>query len=110
MDAAAIGFASLITRGIRSVPSLATGIGAVGGLCRITRRPYAFAVGFELQTELMRFGSPLTAFGHTGLGGSTHGCWPDEGVGFSYAMTELWPEARDDRGNRLLAALAASLS
>jgi len=80
------------------------------GLCRITRRPYAFAVGFELQTELMRFGSPLTAFGHTGSGGSTHGCWPDEGVGFSYAMTELWPEARDDRGNRLLAALAASLS
>jgi CubicO group peptidase (beta-lactamase class C family) len=79
------------------------------GICAITRRPYAFAVGFELQTELMRFGPPLGAFGHTGSGGSTHGCWPDERVGFSYAMTELWPEARDDRGQRLLAALAASL-
>ena len=80
------------------------------GLCAITRRPYAFAVGFELQTELMRFGPPVTAFGHTGSGGSTHGCWPEEQVGFSYAMTELWPEARDDRGQRLLAALAASVS
>jgi len=80
------------------------------GLCAITRRPYAFAVGFELQTELMRFGPVPGAFGHTGSGGSTHGCWPDERVGFSYSMTELWPEARDDRGNRLLAALAASLA
>ena len=80
------------------------------GICAITRRPYAFAVGFELQTELMRFGPVPGAFGHTGSGGSTHGCWPDEHVGFSFAMTELWPEARDDRGPRLLAALAASLS
>lgn len=80
------------------------------GICAITRRPYAFGVGFELQTELMRFGPPLGAFGHTGSGGSTHGCWPDERVGFSFTVTELWPEARDDRGARLLAALAASLS
>ena len=28
------------------------------GICAITRRPYAFGVGFELQTELMRFGPP----------------------------------------------------
>ena len=80
------------------------------GICAITRRPYAFGVGFELQTELMRFGPLPGAFGHTGSGGSTHGCWPDERVGFSFAMTELWPEARDDRGARLLAALADSLS
>jgi CubicO group peptidase (beta-lactamase class C family) len=80
------------------------------GVCAITRRPYAFAVGYELQTELMRFGPPRTAFGHTGSGGSTHGCWPEERVGFSFAPTVMWPEARDDRGARLLAALADSLS
>jgi len=78
------------------------------GTCAVTGRPYAFGVGFELQTELMRFGPAADAFGHTGSGGSTHGAWPEHRVGFSYAMNELWPEARDDRGQRLLAALAAA--
>ena len=77
--------------------------------CAVTRRPYASGVGFELQTELRRFGPPDDAFGHTGSGGSTHGAWPTERVGFSYAMTELRAEATDDRGNRLLAALHQAL-
>jgi CubicO group peptidase (beta-lactamase class C family) len=80
------------------------------GICAITRRPYAFGVGFELQTDLGRFGPPQDAFGHTGSGGSSHGAWPTEGVGFSFAMNELQPEARDRRAPRLLAALADSLS
>jgi CubicO group peptidase (beta-lactamase class C family) len=79
------------------------------GPCAVTRRPYAYGVGFELQTELRRFGPPDDAFGHTGSGGSTHGAWPDERVGFSYATTELRLEAEDDRGNRLLAALHQGL-
>jgi len=79
------------------------------GICAITRRPYAFGVGFELQTELGRFGPPPDAFGHTGSGGSSHGAWPTEGVGFSFAMNELQPEARDSRAPRLLAALARVL-
>jgi CubicO group peptidase (beta-lactamase class C family) len=79
------------------------------GTCAITRRPYAFGVGFELQTELMSFGPAPDAFGHTGSGGSVHGCWPEQRVGFSFAMNELRPEARDDRARRLLAALASSL-
>lgn len=77
--------------------------------CAVTQRPYAFGVGFELQTELGRFGPPADAFGHTGSGGSVHGAWPVERVGFSYAMTELRTEAEDDRGNRLLAALDQAL-
>ena len=78
-------------------------------LCAVTRRPYAYGVGFELQTELRRFGPPDDGFGHTGSGGSVHGAWPSERVGFSYAITELRAEAEDDRGNRLLAALHQAL-
>jgi CubicO group peptidase (beta-lactamase class C family) len=72
------------------------------GVCAITRRPYAFGVGFELQTELEALGPVPGAFGHTGTGGSAHGCWPAERVGFSYAMSELRPEASDGRARRLL--------
>jgi CubicO group peptidase (beta-lactamase class C family) len=75
------------------------------GQCAVTKRPYAFGFGFELQTELLTFGSPLDAFGHTGSGGSVHGAWPSERVGFSYAMSELRAEAGDDRARRVLAAL-----
>jgi Beta-lactamase len=35
-------------------------------LCAVTGRPYAFGVGFELQTELYTLGPPPAAFGHTG--------------------------------------------
>ncbi len=79
------------------------------GTCAITQRPYAFAAGFELETELGRFGPVEDAFGHTGSGGSVHGAWPSRRVGFSFASSDLQPEARDDRGRRLLAALARSL-
>jgi CubicO group peptidase (beta-lactamase class C family) len=79
------------------------------GRCAITRRPYAFGVGFELQTELGRLGPAEDAFGHTGSGGSSHGAWPGERVGFSYAMTELRLEAADDRAPRVLGALHQAL-
>jgi CubicO group peptidase (beta-lactamase class C family) len=75
------------------------------GVCAITRRPYAFASGFELTTELGRLGPEQDAFGHTGSGGSTHGAWPGLQTGFSYVMTELRPELADDRGPLVLAAL-----
>jgi CubicO group peptidase (beta-lactamase class C family) len=75
------------------------------GACAVTRRPYAFGVGFELQTELETLGPPPNAFGHTGSGGSRHGAWPDSGVGFSFAMRELRSEESDDRGRRILGAL-----
>ncbi len=79
------------------------------GICAITWRPYAFGVGFELQTELAALGPAAAAFGHTGAGGSSHGGWPAERAGFSFAMNELCSEERDDRARRLLVALHGSL-
>jgi CubicO group peptidase (beta-lactamase class C family) len=75
------------------------------GTRAVTEFPYAFGVGFELQTELGALGPPPNAFGHTGSGGGSHGAWPDERVGFSYLPTELRPSASDDRARRLLADL-----
>jgi CubicO group peptidase (beta-lactamase class C family) len=75
------------------------------GACAITGLPYAFGVGFELQTERHSLGPPANAFGHTGSGGSAHGAWPDERVGFSYVATELRNLETDDRARRLLAEL-----
>ena len=73
--------------------------------CAVTGRPYAFGVGFELQTDLASFGPPAAAFGHTGSGGSTHGAWPDERAGFSFVPLRLCAEAQDDRRGLLLRAL-----
>lgn len=69
----------------------------------------AFGLGFELQNSEMSLGSPADAFGHTGAGGSSHGAWPSQGVGFSYCMNEMRPEAPDRRARRVLAALAACI-
>ncbi len=62
------------------------------------------------QRVLDVHGRPPAAFGHTGSGGSSHGAWPAERVGFSYAMDELQSEVGDDRARRLLAALRDALS
>jgi CubicO group peptidase (beta-lactamase class C family) len=79
------------------------------GRCVLTARPYAFGVGFELQTELAAFGPAADAFGHTGAGGSVHGAWPGLQTGFSYAMNELRAEDADDRARCLLRALHTSI-
>lgn len=78
-------------------------------VCAVTQRRYAFGAGFELNTELGALGPAPGAFGHTGSGGSTHGAWPAERAGYSFAMNGMWPEARDDRGRRLLSALHAAI-
>ncbi len=66
----------------------------------------AFSIGFELQTELGTFGPPPTGCGHTGAGGSVHGAWPDERVGFSYCMNEMRDDQDvDPRAQALLSAL-----
>jgi len=72
--------------------------------------PMAFGVGFELQTELKVLGPFDDAFGHCGAGGSTHGGWPDTGVGFSYCMNLMRDNTTDERGRRLLTTLARSMS
>jgi CubicO group peptidase (beta-lactamase class C family) len=67
-----------------------------------------FGAGFNLQIEKMQFGPPLDAFGHGGAGGSVHGAWPSQGIGFSYAMNRLI-DGDDPRAGRLLAALYEAL-
>ena len=65
-----------------------------------------FGVGFELQTERMRLGPVPGAFGHGGAGGSCHGAWPEQGIGFSYAMSRLRDDHDvDPRSKALLGAL-----
>jgi CubicO group peptidase (beta-lactamase class C family) len=67
-------------------------------------------IGFQLQTEINRWGPYPDGFGHDGAGGSAHGCWPSEGVGFSYAMNLLWDGADGPvRYGVLLDALAKAV-
>ena len=69
--------------------------------------PYAYGVGYELQTEQGVLGPAAGAFGHTGAGGSIHAAWPEQRVGVSYAMNELRDDpAGDPRSQALLRALS----
>jgi CubicO group peptidase (beta-lactamase class C family) len=78
----------------------------VSGPHPFTGEAMAFGAGFALQTENLPFGPPPAAFGHIGMGGSTHGAWPDERVGFSYAMNEMRDELEgDERAKALLDVL-----
>lgn len=68
----------------------------------LSGRLLRFGVGFELNPNPSCLGAPDDAFGHTGAGGSTHGGWPTQGVGFSYVMGEFRPETNDGRARRML--------
>jgi CubicO group peptidase (beta-lactamase class C family) len=70
----------------------------------------SFGVGFELQTDRLPLGPPADAFGHGGAGGSKHGRWPRQRLGFSYVMNLLNDEAVDRRGPALLNALYSCLT
>lgn len=71
--------------------------------------PMAFGVGFQLQTATNPYGPPATAFGHGGAGGSNHGAWPDQRVGYSYAMNQM-RGGDDTRALDLLDLLYEALS
>jgi CubicO group peptidase (beta-lactamase class C family) len=80
------------------------------GFDPLTDEPTAYGLGFELQTELMRLGPPENAFGHSGAGGSVHGAWPAQGVGYSYCMNQMRDDAPvDGRPHALLEALYGAL-
>jgi CubicO group peptidase (beta-lactamase class C family) len=68
-------------------------------------RTTSFGVGFQLQTDTLTLGPEPGAFGHGGAGGSVHGRWPRQRLGFSYAMNQL----RDDPGDMRAAALLTAL-
>jgi len=74
--------------------------------------PLAFGLGFALQSTLKPFGPAEHAFGHAGVGGSIHGAWPREQVGFSYITSSLSTSDGVDgveRGAALLDALHRSI-
>jgi CubicO group peptidase (beta-lactamase class C family) len=77
------------------------------GYDSIHAESYRFGVGFQLQTDTMARGPPPDAFGHNGAGGSAHGAWPTERVGFSYAMNLM--RDGDSRALTLLKALHAAV-
>ena len=61
--------------------------------------------------RMLPFGPVEVAFGHNGAGGSCHGAWPKQRVGFSYAMNEMRDDPEgDDRVNALLGASASHAS
>jgi CubicO group peptidase (beta-lactamase class C family) len=78
---------------------LAAGTSALSG------EKMRFGAGFQLQVDGL-LGPPRDAFGHGGAGGSLHGTWPAERIGFSY-LTNLMrdDEAANDRAQVLLHAL-----
>jgi CubicO group peptidase (beta-lactamase class C family) len=75
------------------------------GLDRLTRKPVAFSIGFEIQSELQWYGPAAQAFGHSSAGGSVHGAWPHLRTGFSYAMNLMRRDDADGRAQRLLRVL-----
>jgi CubicO group peptidase (beta-lactamase class C family) len=68
-----------------------------------------YGVGWALQNQVKEFGPPERAFGHGGAGGSRHGGWPAEGVGFSYVMNQMREHREDRRAEELLAVLHSCL-
>ncbi len=65
----------------------------------------SFGVGFQLQTDRFTLGPVPDAFGHGGAGGSVHGRWPRQRLGFSYAMNLLRNDPGDQRAATLLSTL-----
>ncbi|GAA1846893.1 serine hydrolase domain-containing protein [Brevibacterium marinum] len=78
------------------------------GLDVLNDRPLRFGLGFELADPIGTYGPVEHAFGHSGAGGSLHGAWIDEGLGFSFLSNEMLTEDVDRRAKDLLDALAGS--
>ncbi|MDW5595441.1 serine hydrolase domain-containing protein [Conexibacter stalactiti] len=72
--------------------------------------PTTFGVAFQLQTERRPLGPPAGAYGHGGSGGSRHGRWPEQRLGFSYAMNLMRESPDDERGLALLGTLHACVT
>lgn len=76
------------------------------GVESFTEELIAFGIGFTIQTQDAPLGPAKVAFGHNGAGGSSHAAWPQERVGFSYAMNEMRDNLDgDERVSTLLEAL-----
>jgi CubicO group peptidase (beta-lactamase class C family) len=83
---------------------LSTRVDALSGVAA------SYGVGFGLQTPDRLFGPPADAFGANGAGGSRHGRWPTERVGYSYAMNLMRDDPEDQRGAALIRTLHAGVA
>lgn len=79
------------------------------GVDAVTNRPIAMAMGFEREDSINSYGPGHPAFGHTGAGGSIHGCWPDQKISFSFIPRTMRTDQVDQRAKSLLACLAYEL-
>ncbi len=79
------------------------------GIDYATDRPIVMAMGFERDDSIRSYGSVAPAFGHTGAGGSIHGCWPEHGIAFSFLPRTMRTDQEDQRGKSLLDATAKAL-
>lgn len=104
-------YGALATGDLLSAPTLARAresqgkeIDAVLGL------PNEWGLGFYLGSDARGFGPNPAAFGHDGLGGSTGGADPENGMAFGYTLNQLGPLIRDDpRKMALVTAVYESL-
>ncbi|WP_372660122.1 serine hydrolase domain-containing protein [Amycolatopsis kentuckyensis] len=105
-------YGALATGDLLSAPTLARAresqgkeIDAVLGL------PNEWGLGFYLGSDARGFGPNPAAFGHDGLGGSTGGADPENGISFGYTLNQLGPLIRDDpRKMALVNAVYESLA
>ncbi len=67
------------------------------------------SMGFELDDSIGSYGPIAPAFGHTGAGGSIHGCRPEAGISFSHVPRVMRTDQADQRGKSLLKSVAAAL-
>lgn len=78
----------------------------------ILRMPVRRSLGFMLPVPGTGDARGPNAFGHAGMGGSLGFADPDAGIGFGYAMNQLWAstlDGDDPRADRLARAVYASL-
>ena len=78
----------------------------------VLQTPVRRTLGFMMPVSGVPDPRGDNAFGHAGMGGSVGFCDPDVGVGFGYAMNQMWTNTLDQddpRAARLMRAVYESL-
>ncbi len=78
----------------------------------ILQTPVRRTLGYMMPVPGQPDARGENAFGHAGMGGSLGFCDPDRGLGFGYAMNQMWTStltADDPRSDRLVRAVYESL-
>ena len=78
----------------------------------VLQTPVRRTLGFMMPVSGVPDPRGDNAFGHAGMGGSVGFCDPDVGLGFGYAMNQMWTNTLDQddpRATRLMRAVYESL-